>query len=163
MNLATCWKLPVVFVNENNMYGISSCTLNSMCVPNIADRAAAYDMPGVVVDGNDVIAVHEAAAEAINRARQSKGPSLIECKTYRHRGHFEGDACAYRNDTELEEWKEKDPIPRLEKKLKEMELLTDAKIEEIRSALQKELAGAEQFAEESPLPDVSELTEDVYS
>jgi pyruvate dehydrogenase E1 component alpha subunit len=152
-----------VFVNENNMYGISSCTLNSMCVPNIADRAAAYDMPGVVVDGNDVIAVHEAAAEAINRARQGKGPSLIECKTYRHRGHFEGDACAYRNDTELEEWKEKDPIPRLEKKLKEMELLTDAKIEEIRSALQKELAGAEQFAEESPLPDVSELTEDVYS
>jgi pyruvate dehydrogenase E1 component alpha subunit len=163
MNLATCWKLPVVFVNENNMYGISSCTLNSMCVPNIADRAAAYDMPGVVVDGNDAIAVYEAAAEAINRARQGKGPSLIECKTYRHRGHFEGDACTYRDDGELEEWKEKDPIPRMEAKLKEMELLTDAKIEEIRNALQKELADAEKFAEESPLPDVSELTEDVYT
>jgi len=163
MNLATCWKLPVVFVNENNMYGISSCTLNSMCVPNIADRAAAYDMPGVVVDGNDVIAVHEAAAEAIARAREGKGPSLIECKTYRHRGHFEGDACTYRDEAELEEWKEKDPIPRLERKLKEIELLTDAKIEEIRSTLQNDLAAAEKFAEESPLPDVSELTEDVYT
>ena len=163
MNLATCWKLPVVFVNENNMYGISSCTLNSMCVPNIADRAAAYDMPGVVVDGNDVIAVYEAVGEAIKRARQSKGPSLVECKTYRHRGHFEGDPCAYRNDAELEEWKEKDPIPRLEQKLLEMKLLTDGKISEIKSALQKELAEAEKFAEESPLPDVSELTEDVYS
>jgi len=163
MNLATCWKLPVVFVNENNMYGISSCTLNSMCVPNVADRAAGYDMPGVVVDGNDVIAVYEAAAEAISRARQGKGPSLVECKTYRHRGHFEGDPCDYRDDAELEEWKEKDPIPRLEQKLLEMELLTDSKIEEIKSTLQKELAGAEQFAEESPFPDVSELTEDAYT
>jgi pyruvate dehydrogenase E1 component alpha subunit len=163
MNLATCWKLPVVFVNENNMYGISSCTLNSMCVPNIADRAAAYDMPGVVVDGNDVIAVNEAAAEAIARARQGKGPSLIECKTYRHRGHFEGDACTYRDEAELEEWKEKDPIPRLEQKLLEMKLLTDGNIEEIRSTLAKDLAAAEQFAEESPYPDVSELTDDVYS
>jgi len=163
MNLATCWKLPVVFVNENNMYGISSCTLNSMCVPNVADRAAGYDMPGVVVDGNDVIAVYEAAAEAISRARQGKGPSLIECKTYRHRGHFEGDPCDYRDNAELEEWKEKDPIPRLEQKLLEMELLTDSKIKEIKSTLQKELASAEQFAEESPFPDVSELTEDVYT
>jgi acetoin:2,6-dichlorophenolindophenol oxidoreductase subunit alpha len=163
MNLATCWKLPVVFVNENNMYGISSCTLNSMCVPNIADRAAAYDMPGVVVDGNDVIAVYEAAAEAIARARQGKGPSLIECKTYRHRGHFEGDACTYRDEAELEEWKEKDPIPRLEQKLLEMELLTGGGIEEIRSTLAKDLVAAERFAEESPYPDLSELTEDVYS
>ena len=163
MNLASCWKLPVVFINENNMYGISSCTRDSMCVPNVADRAAGYDIPGVVVDGNDVVAVCEAAAEGINRARQGKGPSLIECKTYRHRGHFEGDPCAYRNDAELEEWKEKDPIPRLEQKLVEMELLTESKIEEIKGALQKDLTAAEQFAEESPYPDVSELTEDVYT
>ncbi len=84
--------LPVVFVNENNMYGISSCTINSMCVPDVADRAAGYGIPGVVVDGNDVVAVCEATAEGISRARQGKGPSLIECKTYRHRGHFEGEA-----------------------------------------------------------------------
>jgi pyruvate dehydrogenase E1 component alpha subunit len=163
MNLAACWKLPVVFVNENNMYGISSCTLNSMCVPNVADRAAGYDIPGVVVDGNDVIAVCEAAAEGINRARQGKGPSLIECKTYRHRGHFEGDPCAYRDDAEVDEWKEKDPIPRLEQKLLEMEILTQSKLEEIKGALQKDLAAAEQFAEESAFPDVSELTTDVYT
>ena len=163
MNLATCWKLPVVFVNENNMYGISSCTLNSMCVPDVADRAAGYDMPGVVVDGNDVIAVYEATAEAVRRARQGKGPSLIECKTYRQRGHFEGDPCNYREDAEFKEWKEKDPIPRLEKKLLEMGLLTNSKIEEIKNAHQKELVEAEQFAEESPFPDPSELTEDVYT
>ncbi len=163
MNLAACWKLPVVFVNENNMYGISCCTTHSMCVPNVADRAAGYDIPGVVVDGNDVVAVCEATAEAINHARQGKGPSLIECKTYRHRGHFEGDPCVYRDDAELEEWKEKDPIPRLEQKLVEMELLTESKIEEITGALQDDLAEAEQFAEESPFPDVSELTEDVYT
>ncbi len=163
MNIATCWKLPVVFINENNMYGISSCTINSMCVPNIADRAAAYDMPGVVVDGNDVVAVCEAAAEAIDRARQGKGPSLVECKTYRHRGHFEGDPCAYRDESELDEWKEKDPIPRLEGKLKEMGALTDEKIQEIKAKLKAELAEAEKFAEESAYPEVSELLEDVYS
>ena len=163
MNLASCWKLPVVFINENNLYGISSCTINSMCVPNVADRAAGYDIPAVVVDGNDVVAVWEAAGEAINHARQGKGPSLVECKTYRHRGHFEGDPCAYRDDAELEEWKEKDPIPRFEQKLVDMALLTEKKIEEIRGALQDDLVAAEQFAEESPFPDVSELTEDVYT
>lgn len=163
MNLASCWKLPVVFINENNLYGISSCTINSMCVPNVADRAAGYDIPAVVVDGNDVVAVWEAAGEAIKRARQGKGPSLVECKTYRHRGHFEGDPCAYRDNAELEEWKEKDPIPRFEQKLVDMALLTEKKIEEIRGALQDDLVAAEQFAEESPFPDVSELTEDVYT
>jgi pyruvate dehydrogenase E1 component alpha subunit len=161
MNLAACWKLPVVFVNENNMYGISSCTLDSMCVANVADRAAAYDIPGVVVDGNDVIAVCEAAAEAISRARQGKGPSLIECKTYRHRGHFEGDPCVYRDDAQVQEWKEKDPLPRLERKL--LEIVNQRELEKIQEALLKDLAAAEQFAEESPYPDVSELTTDVYT
>lgn len=163
MNLASCWKLPVVFVNENNMYGISSCTRDSMCVPNVADRAGGYGIPGVVVDGNDVVAVWEAAGEGISRARRGKGPSLVECKTYRHKGHFEGDPCAYREDAELEEWKEKDPIPRLEQKLVEMEVLTGNRIEEIKGALLNDLVTAEQFAEESPFPDVSELTEDVYT
>jgi len=163
MNLATCWKLPVVFVNENNMYGISSCTINSMCVADIADRASAYDMPGVVVDGNDVMAVYEVASEAVKRAREGKGPSLIECKTYRHRGHFEGDPCVYRNKEELQEWKGKDPIPRFEKKLLEMEVLTQKKVEEIKGSIEKELAEATSFAEESSFPDTSEVTEDVYT
>ncbi len=163
MNLATCWKLPVVFINENNMYGISSCTLNSMCVANVADRAAAYDMPGVTIDGNDVIAVYEAAYEAIRRAREGLGPSLIECKTYRHRGHFEGDPCVYRNKKELDEWLEKDPIPRFEKKLIEMKVLTNEKADEVKARLRNEVAEAERFAEASPLPDVSELLTDVYT
>lgn len=163
MNLATCWKLPVVFVNENNLYGISSCTANSMCVADIADRAAAYDMPGVVVDGNDVVAVHEAAAEAIKRARAGEGPSLIECKTYRHRGHFEGDPCVYRTDDELAEWKEKDPLSRFEKKLLDMNVLTAEKVAEIRKSIEQKLVEAVKFAEESPMPDPSEITEDVYT
>ena len=163
MNLATCWKLPVVFVNENNMYGISSCTLNSMCVADIADRAAAYDMPGVVVDGNDVMAVYEAASEALRRAREGEGPSLIECKTYRHKGHFEGDPCVYRNKEELQEWKAKDPLLRFEKKLLDMQVLTQEKIEEIKGSIEKDLAEAVSFAEESPFPDPSEIIEDVYT
>jgi pyruvate dehydrogenase E1 component alpha subunit len=110
-----------------------------------------------------VVAVYEAAAEAISRARQGKGPSLVECKTYRHRGHFEGDPCAYRDDAEVEEWKEKDPIPRLEQKLLETEILNQSKLEEIKGALQSDLTAAEQFAEESPYPDVAELTTDVYT
>lgn len=163
MNLATCWKLPVVFINENNMYGISSCTKNSMCVPNIADRAGAYDMPGIVVDGNDVMAVYEAALEAIKRARQGQGPTLIECKTYRHRGHFEGDPCVYRNAEELEEWKKKDPIPRFQQKLLDLGVLTQKKIKEIEDSIKKEIEEAERFAEESQYPDPSELTQDLYT
>jgi pyruvate dehydrogenase E1 component alpha subunit len=163
MNLATCWKLPVVFVNENNMYGISSCTLNSMCVANVADRAAAYDMPGVTIDGNDVIAVYEAAFEAVKRAREGLGPSLIECKTYRHRGHFEGDPCVYRNKAELDDWLERDPIPRFEKKLIEMKILSEEKAEEIKAQIQSEVAEAVRFAEDSSLPDASELLTDVYT
>jgi pyruvate dehydrogenase E1 component alpha subunit len=163
MNLATCWKLPVVFVCENNLYGISCCTVNSMCVPDIADRAAAYDMPGVVVDGNDVVAVYEAAIEAVKRAREGKGPTLIECKTYRWRGHFEGDPCNYRREDELKEWKTKDPILRFENKLREMNLLTQEKIEQIADSLAKELEEAVRYAEQSPYPEPSELTEDVYT
>jgi len=163
MNLATCWKLPVVFVNENNLYGISSCTRNSMCVADIADRASAYDMPGVVVDGNDVMAVYEAALEGINRARKGEGPCLIECKTYRLRGHFEGDPCAYRNDDELNEWKDKDPLPRFESKLLEMDVLTPDKVSDIRSSIENALAEAVKYAEQSPFPEVDEITEDVYT
>ena len=117
----------------------------------------------MIVDGNDIEAVYEECQKAIKHCRSGKGPYLIEAKTYRHHGHFEGDPCDYRDDAELEEWKEKDPIPRLEQKLLEMELLTDSKIEEIKGALHKDLAGAEQFAEESPYPDISDLTEDVYT
>ena len=163
MNLAACWKLPVVFINENNMYGISSCTRVSMCVPNIADRASAYDIPGIVVDGNDVMAVYEAAQEAIARARAGKGPTLIECKTYRHRGHFEGDPCSYRPDSEVAEWKAKDPIPRFEEKLISLGIASAAKLDEIKAGVAREIEAAVKFAEDSAFPDPSELLDDVYT
>ncbi|SHE44087.1 pyruvate dehydrogenase E1 component alpha subunit [Desulfacinum infernum DSM 9756] len=163
MNLASAWKLPVVFVNENNGYGISCPTCKSMAVADIADRAAAYDMPGVVVDGNDVVAVYEAVAEAVDRARRGDGPSLIECKTYRWRGHFEGDACTYRDEAEVQSWMAKDPIKRLREKLLEQGILTEDKDREIRDAIARELEAAVAFAEESPLPAPEEVLEDVYA
>ncbi len=163
MNLASAWSLPVVFVNENNGYGISCPTSKSMAITDIADRAAAYDMPGVVVDGNDVLAVYEAVSEAVRRAREGEGPSLIECKTYRWRGHFEGDACVYRDENEVQSWVERDPIRKLEEKLQEQGILSPEKSREIRDALAKELEAAVAFAEESPLPSVDELEEDVYA
>jgi pyruvate dehydrogenase E1 component alpha subunit len=163
LNLASAWKLPVVFVNENNGYGISCPQCKSMAVTDIADRAAAYDMPGVVVDGNDVLAVHEAVGEAVKRARRGEGPTLIECKTYRWRGHFEGDACTYRCVEELNEWMAKDPIPRFEEKLVESGLVTATELEGIKAAVKKELDAALEFAQSSPLPELSALLEDVYA
>ncbi|SKA87267.1 pyruvate dehydrogenase E1 component alpha subunit [Paucidesulfovibrio gracilis DSM 16080] len=163
LNMASAWKLPLVFVNENNGYGISCPQCKSMAVTDIADRAAAYDMPGVVVDGNDVLAVHEAVSEAVKRARNGEGPSLVECKTYRWRGHFEGDACTYRCDEELKEWMAKDPIPRFEEKLVESGVLKKKDLKEIKARIEKEVEEAVAFAEQSPLPDPSVLMDDVYA
>jgi acetoin:2,6-dichlorophenolindophenol oxidoreductase subunit alpha len=163
LNMASAWKLPLIFVNENNGYGISCPQCKSMAVTDIADRAAAYDMPGVVVDGNDALAVFEAVTEAVKRARHGEGPSLVECKTYRWRGHFEGDACTYRCDEELKEWMEKDPIPRLEEKLLESGVLKKKDVEAIRAHIEQEIKEAVEFAEGSPLPSPSELLDDVYA
>ncbi|MEZ7196034.1 thiamine pyrophosphate-dependent dehydrogenase E1 component subunit alpha [Pseudodesulfovibrio karagichevae] len=163
LNAASAWKLPLVFVNENNGYGISCPQCKSMAVVDIADRAAAYDMPGVVVDGNDVLAVYEAVTEAVKRARRGEGPSLIECKTYRWRGHFEGDACTYRCVEELEEWMAKDPIPRFEAKLLESKTLTQAEVDKIKASIAKDIDEAVAFAKESPMPKTSALMDDVYA
>jgi len=163
VNMASIWKLPVIFVVENNMYGISLSQTRSMRVQDIADRAAAYDIPGFVVDGNDVIAVYEAAGEAIQRARAGEGPALIECKTYRYRGHFEGDPMIYRTREEEEMWKAKDPIPRFEAKLKEMGVLTEAQAREINERIIAQVEEAVRFAEESPWPAPEEVLEDIYT
>ncbi|NDV19463.1 pyruvate dehydrogenase (acetyl-transferring) E1 component subunit alpha [Pseudodesulfovibrio sp. JC047] len=163
LNMASAWKLPLVFVNENNGYGISCPQCKSMAVVDIADRAAAYDMPGVVVDGNDVLAVHEAVSEAVKRARNGEGPSLIECKTYRWRGHFEGDACVYRCAEELEEWMAKDPIPRFEAKLLESKTLSKKDVAAIKERIAKDVDEAVAFAKESPMPQTSALMDDVYA
>lgn len=163
LNLASAWRLPVIFVNENNGYGISCPTCKSMAVTDIADRAAAYDIPGVVVDGNDVLAVYEAVAEAVKRARAGEGPSLVECKTYRWRGHFEGDVCVYRDESEVEDWRKKDPIKRFQEKLLGEDILTQAEVDQLWQKIGQELEEAVRFAEESPLPDPVEVLEDVYA
>ena len=163
LNLASAWELPVVFVNENNGYGISCHISKSMAITDIADRAAAYDMPGVIVDGNDVIAVNEAISAAVERARKGEGPSLIECKTYRWRGHFEGDACVYREQDELDEWVKKDPIPRFSKKLLDEGILTKKGLDKLHAKIDTELQEAIAFAEESPLPEPADVFEDVYA
>ncbi|MBA4507126.1 pyruvate dehydrogenase (acetyl-transferring) E1 component subunit alpha [Clostridium sporogenes] len=163
LNMASVWKLPVVFVCENNLYGISMSQDRHQAIKDVADRGVAYNVPGIVVDGNDVFAVYEAAEEAIKRAREGKGPTLIECKTYRHRGHFEGDPCVYKPTEEQEEWLAKDPIPRFEKYLVENEILTEEKLKEVQSKVESEIDEAVDFANNSPYPELESVLEDVYT
>ncbi len=163
LNMASAWKLPVIFVNENNGYGISCSQARSMAITDIADRAAGYNMPGVVVDGNDVLAVYEVMVQAVERARKGQGPTLIECKTYRWNGHFEGDMCIYRPEGELEKWKEKDPIPRFAKTVLERGLVTQAELDEITARIDAAVKDAVEFAQSSPYPTVDALLEDVYA
>ncbi|MGB3933224.1 MAG: thiamine pyrophosphate-dependent dehydrogenase E1 component subunit alpha [bacterium] len=163
INLASAWKLPVIFVCENNQYGISLHQSRHQNITDIADRATAYGIPGVVVDGNDVMAVYEAVGEAVKRARAGEGPSLVECKTYRWRGHFEGDPQMYRPQEEIEEWKAKDPIPRFEALLAEMGVMTAEEAEAIRKEVAAEVEAAVEFAEKSPEPAPEAALEDHYA
>lgn len=163
LNMASVWKLPVVFVCENNLYGISMSQNRHQAIKDVADRGVAYNVPGIVVDGNDVFAVYEAAEEAIKRAREGKGPTLIECKTYRHRGHFEGDPCVYKPTEEQEEWLAKDPIPRFEKYLVENEILTEEKLKKVQDKVESQIDEAVDFANNSPYPELESVLEDVYT
>jgi len=163
VNLASIWRLPVVYVIENNLYAESTPISYAVNIPNIAARAAAYGIPGETVDGNDVLAVYEAVGEAVAKARKGEGPTLVECKTYRWHGHFEGDMQTYRTKEEIEEWKKKDPIPRFSKKLIEMGVLTQKDADKIEQEILKEIDKAVKFAEESPLPKPEETLEDVYA
>ncbi len=163
MNMASSFKLPVVFVCENNMYGISNYQKHHMNISDIADRAGAYGVPGVSVDGNDVIAVYEAASEAVARARRGDGPSIVECKTWRQRGHFEGDPAKYKDPEEQKAWLAKDPIPRIEAKLIELGMATQADIDAMRAKVEEEIEAAVKFAEDSPEPGDDELLTDVWA
>lgn len=163
LNIASIWKLPVVFVCENNLYGISMRQDKHQAIADIADRAMAYGFPGVTVDGNDVLAVYEAAREAVKRAREGAGPTLIECKTYRWRGHFEGDPTVYRPKEEVEEWMERDPIPRLARYILDNNIATEEELKEIEENIIRELEEAVKFAEESPYPEETSAVEDVYT
>lgn len=163
MNLASVWKLPVVFVCENNNYGISMSQARHQAIKDVADRGAAYGIPGISVDGNDVLAVYEAAAEAVARARKGQGPTLVECKTYRWRGHFEGDPGNYKPKEEQEAWLKKDPIPRFEAFLKENNVMNEKELAACGEQVKDEIKEAIQFAEESPDPDVASVVQDIYS
>ena len=134
-----------------------------MAIENIADRAVAYGIPGVVVDGNDVLAVYAATHKAVERARKGEGPTLIECKTYRHKGHSRADPATYRPKEEVQEWLRKDPITRFKTKLLEMKILTEEEAEQIRQDAVKAVEDAVKFAMESPFPAPEEALEDVYA
>jgi TPP-dependent pyruvate/acetoin dehydrogenase alpha subunit len=163
VNLASIWKLPIVYVIENNVYAESTPISYAANIPNIADRAAAYGITGKTVDGNDVLAVYEAVGEAVARARKGEGPTLVECKTCRHYGHYEGDTQTYRTKKEIEECHKRDPIPRFRKRLIEMGVLTEKQADKIHQEINKEIDEAVKFAEESPLPAPEETLEDVYA
>ena len=163
INMASIWKLPVIFVCENNLYAMGTRQSTVMAIENVADRAVAYGIPGVVVDGNDVSAVYEAAQRAVERARKGEGPTLIECKTYRHKGHSRVDPAKYRPKEEVEEWLAKDPIKRFKEKLLQTNTLTESKIQQIEKEISDEIEEAVKFAMESPYPAPEEALEDVYA
>jgi len=163
LNMSSTWKLPIVYVCENNGFGISVSQKRHQAIKDVADRGAAYNVPGVVVDGNDVFAVSEAASEAIKRAREGKGPTIVECKTWRQRGHFEGDPCEYKEKEEQEAWLKKDPIPRLEKYIVENGVSDEAGLKKVQDEVAAMVKEAVDFADNSPMPDLSAAVQDVYT
>jgi len=162
-NIAALWKLPAIFVCENNGYGEATPAEFAVSVPDIADRAAAYGIPGVVADGMDFFEVHAVAGEAIARARRGEGPSLLEFKTYRYFGHFIGDNTAYRSKEESDEVRRnRDPLDRFEDQVTSSGLVEADAMREIDARVAEEIEAAVTFAESSPFPAPEELTSDVY-
>ena len=164
-NMAALFKLPIVLVCENNGYGEYTPQANHQAIVDVADRAPGYGMPGVVVDGMDVVAVYEAAGEAIQRAREGNGPTLLECKTYRFFDHVgvRGMGLTYRTDEELAEWQQRDPITLFEARLAELEVLDAAGAQQVHDDTLADVQAGIEFAEASPLPDPSVLLDDVYA
>lgn len=163
LNLASVWKLPVIFVCENNHFGISMSQSKHQAIQDIADRAASYGFPGIAVDGNDVMAVYEVAKEAVDRARKGQGPTLIECKTWRWRGHFEGDPGTYKDPKEQEAWMDKEPVGRYRTFLEENGVMTSDETSAIDTMIDDEIDAAIAFASESPLPKPEDVVKDVYT
>ncbi len=163
LNLASTWSLPVVYIVENNLYGMSVPFEKACRLADVAVRACAYGMPGEVVDGMDVFAVRVAVSKAVERARAGAGPSLIECKTYRWFGHARSDPCVYRTREEEKEWKARDPIVLLENRLKAERVASEQEIEEVEQRATAALKTATEFALSSPWPPLAELYDDVYA
>lgn len=164
INLASIWELPVVFFCENNQYGMSGPVKEMINIENIGDRAPAYGIPGKVIDGNDLFEVMETTAEAVERARQGKGPTLIEAKTYRWKGHSKSDAKKYRTKEEEKDWRtHRDPIQKTAEVLIQQQIATEDELENLREKAKAEIEEAVQFAQESPEPSIETLEEDVYA
>lgn len=163
LNMAAIWDLPVVFVCENNLYGLTGPADEMLSVKDVAARANSYDMPGVIVDGNDVLDVYETVGEAVKRARKGGGPSLIEAKTYRWKGHFVGDPELYRDQEEVEKWKERCPIKKYKNYLIETKEIAVEELDEIEAKVKAEIKEAVKFAKESPEPEIETVFEDVFS
>jgi pyruvate dehydrogenase E1 component alpha subunit len=164
-NMANALKLPIVFCCENNEYGEFTPRNKTMAITDVVDRAQGYGMPGVIVDGMDAIAVYEAAGEAISRAREGRGPSLLEAKTYRFFNHhgIQNLGLKYRPDAEVEEWRKRDPIFSLEDRMRDAGVSTAEGIESVWTETRADLAAAVEFAENSPAPTVDQLLADVYT
>jgi TPP-dependent pyruvate/acetoin dehydrogenase alpha subunit len=163
LNMAAIWRLPVVYVCENNQYAMSFSVKRAFAIERISDRAAAYGMPGVTVDGNDLMAVYEAVGQAVARARAGEGPSLVENLTYRWRGHSKSDANRYRTREEIEAWQLKCPIVRFRARLIEAGELTEEEAAQIEHQARAAIDAAVAFAEDSPEPDLETIEEGVYA
>jgi TPP-dependent pyruvate/acetoin dehydrogenase alpha subunit len=163
LNMAAIWKLPVVYVCENNQYAMSFSVKRAFAIDRISDRAAAYGMPGVTVDGNDLLAVYWAVSQAAARARAGEGPTLVENVTYRWRGHSKSDANRYRTREEIQAWQEKCPIKRFRSRLIEEGVLTAAEADQIEREAYAAIDDAVAFAEDCPEPDLATIEEGVYA
>ena len=163
VNLAAIWKLPVVSLCENNKYGMSFSTEKSFAIENIAERAAGYGIPGVTVDGNDVEAVHEAVGNAVARARQGEGPTLVESVTYRWKGHSKSDKNLYRTKEEIAEWRERDPILRFERAVLDRGVLDQAAVEAARAQATQDVRNAVRAANAAPDARPDDLLDAVYA
>ena len=163
LNMASRWRLPVIYLCENNLYAISMSQKAAMALENVADRAGGYGIPGVVVDGMDVLAVNEAVTAAVERARRGEGPSVVEAKTYRFSGHTVGDAgTAYRTQAEIESWKERDPIRRFRGHML-TQGVPEQKLVDLEQSCRTAVEAAVEFGKKSPYPDLAEMARDVLA
>jgi pyruvate dehydrogenase E1 component alpha subunit len=162
-NIAALWKLPVIYLCENNKYAMSTPIEKSSAVADLSARAAAFGMPGINVDGMDVLAMREAVWHAAERARRGEGPSLIVADTYRFEGHNVGDGQRYRTREEVERWRQSDPILRFRDQMVRQGVITDAEADQIEADVVDELARAIEFASQSPEPDAETIEQDVYA
>jgi pyruvate dehydrogenase E1 component alpha subunit len=163
LNMASTWKLPVVFICDNNQYGMSMHRTKVMNIENISERAASYGIPGVTVDGNDILAVYDAVTTAVAHARAGNGPSLVDCLTYRWRGHSKSDRNLYRTSQEIEEWKQKCPIKRFKKVLVDAAVMTDEETEAIDKAGKTAIDNAAEAAQAFPEPSPENMEDEVYA